>query len=114
MFIGERLKEERKRLGLNQTQFAGVAGVQISAQTNYETGKRSPDAAYLAALAAAGVDVLYVLTGQRGGAVADALTPRERAMLGNYRGLSPTAQDAAQTVLGALAQSPAVKKGKAA
>ena len=111
MFIGERLKEERKRLGLNQTQFADVAGVQISAQTNYETGKRSPDAAYLTALAAAGVDILYVLTGQRGGVV---LTPREQAMLGKYRGLPGPAQDAAQTLLGALAQPPGVKKDKAA
>lgn len=71
------------------------------AQLKYESGTRSPDAAYLAALAAAGVDILYVLTGQRGGVV---LTPREQAMLGKYRGLPGPAQDAAQTLFGALAE----------
>ena len=44
MTIGHRLKEERKRLRLNQTDFAALAGVQISAQTNYENDKRQPDA----------------------------------------------------------------------
>lgn len=73
-------------------------------QMLYESGERSPDAAYLSALAAAGVDILYVLTGQRGADVPDTLTPRERALLGTYRCLPPSAQDAAQTLFGALAE----------
>ncbi len=109
--IGERLREERHRLELSQPAFAEVGGVTKKTQMLYESGARAPDATYLAALAAAGVDVLYVLTGQRGGVV---LTPREQAMLGKYRGLPEPAQDAAQTLLGALAQPPGVKKGKAA
>ncbi|MFV9534148.1 helix-turn-helix domain-containing protein [Pseudomonas aeruginosa] len=63
--IGERLREERERKGMNQSSFAEVGGVQKRAQINYEKDERHPDAAYLAAIAAAGVDVLYVLTGQR-------------------------------------------------
>ena len=59
----ERLREERQRLGISQTAFAELAGVQKRAQINYESGERSPDAAYLAAIAAEGVDVLYLLTG---------------------------------------------------
>ncbi|MNY17930.1 hypothetical protein D3C86_1512790 [compost metagenome] len=35
------------------------------AQRNYESGKRSPDAEYLARVAAVGVDVLYIVTGAR-------------------------------------------------
>ena len=35
------------------------------AQLNYESGERSHNAAYLQAIADAGVDVLYVLTGKR-------------------------------------------------
>ena len=64
---GERLREERQRIGLNQTEFAGLAHVQKRAQINYESGERSPDATYLAAIAAAGADVQYIVTGVRRG-----------------------------------------------
>lgn len=63
--FGARLQEERERLALNQTDFAEIGGVKKRAQVNYESGERSPDADYLARLAGAGVDVLYVLTGRR-------------------------------------------------
>ena len=63
--IGERLKEERERLGLNQTDFAALAGASKNTQYNYEKGERSPDANYMAAAAMQGVDVLYVITGTR-------------------------------------------------
>lgn len=65
MGIGDRLKEERERLGFNQTEFAAKAGASKNSQYNYEKGDRSPDACYLAAVADQGVDVLYVVTGQR-------------------------------------------------
>lgn len=65
MNIGTRLREERKRLGMDQPTFGGIGGVKALAQHTYESGKRSPDAAYLERVAAAGVDVLYVLTGVR-------------------------------------------------
>lgn len=67
MSTGQRLREERERLGLNQVDFGAVGGVKKVAQINYEKGERQPDAAYLSAVAAAGVDVLYVLTGVRSG-----------------------------------------------
>ncbi|AOJ11687.1 helix-turn-helix domain-containing protein [Burkholderia mayonis] len=63
--FSQRLKEERQRLGLNQTAFAALGGVSKDAQLNYENGSRRPDSTYLEAVAAHGVDVLYVLTGQR-------------------------------------------------
>ncbi len=62
---GERLREERQRLEISQVRLAEIGGVQKRAQINYEQGGRVPDGAYLAAVAAAGVDVLYVLTGDR-------------------------------------------------
>lgn len=65
MGIGDRLKEERERLGFNQTDFAAKAGASKNSQYNYEKGERSPDATYLAAVAERGVDVLYVVTGER-------------------------------------------------
>lgn len=42
-----------------------IGGVKKLAQINYEKGKRHPDSEYLAALARAGIDVLYILTGKR-------------------------------------------------
>lgn len=68
--FGERLREERARLGMSQTQFGVLAGVQKRAQIHYESDERVPDATYLAALAQAGVDVLYVITGNRAGGTA--------------------------------------------
>lgn len=65
MTIGDRLRDERKRLGLSQTVVGEIAGVTKMSQINYEKDARAPDAAYLAAIAAAGADVQYILTGQR-------------------------------------------------
>lgn len=39
--------------------------MQRRAQIRYEQGERDPDAGYLAAIAAAGADVTYILTGRR-------------------------------------------------
>lgn len=74
MGIGDRLKEERERLGFSQTEFAAVAGASKNSQYNYEKGDRSPDADYLAAIAARGVDILYVVTGERKRQAADSIS----------------------------------------
>jgi transcriptional regulator with XRE-family HTH domain len=60
-----RLAEERKRLGYKQAQFAALVGTAAPKQSLYENGHRALRAAYLARIAAAGVDILYVLTGER-------------------------------------------------
>jgi transcriptional regulator with XRE-family HTH domain len=66
MSFGSRLAEERKRLGLKQAEFAEQAGTDVPKQSLYENDRRELRAAYLSRIAAAGVDVLYVLTGRRG------------------------------------------------
>jgi len=63
--VFERLREERERLGLVQTDMAEIGGVKKQSQINYESGKRKPDSEYLAAVAERGVDITYVLTGHR-------------------------------------------------
>jgi len=82
--IGQRLKEERKRLGLTQPEFAAVGGVEKGAQINYEQDKRFPSADYLVAVAAIGVDTQYVLLGEPSG---DNLADDEKELLIGYRKL---------------------------
>lgn len=65
MSIGSRLKEERERLKINQTHFGAIGNVTKQAQINYESGRRLPRAGYLAAIAALGVDIQYIVTGIR-------------------------------------------------
>ena len=60
-----RLKEERLRLGLNQTDFGAAGGVKKLAQFSYEQGDRFPDVEYLYGISNIGVDIVYVLNGQR-------------------------------------------------
>jgi transcriptional regulator with XRE-family HTH domain len=63
--FGDRLREERERLGVSQEVMGEMGGVKKLAQRNYENGSRSPSASYLTLVAGAGVDVTYVLTGVR-------------------------------------------------
>jgi len=63
--VGDRLREERLRLKMNQPDFAARGGVKKLTQLRYESGEYSPDAKYLAGVAHVGADVLYIITGQR-------------------------------------------------
>lgn len=65
MGLGTRLREERERLGWSQADFAAFAGASRKSQIRWEQDASYPDAAALAALAAKGVDVQYVITGVR-------------------------------------------------
>ena len=65
MTIGQRLKEERLRLNYNQTDFSALINSTKKSQYDYENDKSSPTAKQLEILAHFGVDVLYVLTGER-------------------------------------------------
>lgn len=67
------------RLGLSQDAFAALAGQSRKSQINYEKGDRSPDLEYLVAIAAAGADVTYILTGRRD-RQASGLTDRARLL----------------------------------
>lgn len=96
--ISDRLKEERKRLGLTQTDMATAGGVQISAQSNYEKGTRRPDSDYLAAIANAGADVLYIVTGNRGRESEGALSEAESTLLTRWRSGSPALRGYLQEV----------------
>lgn len=81
--IGVRLAEERKRLGYSQTKFAALGGAAKRTMIDWEKDVANPNAAFLSSIAAAGADVLYILTGQR--VTGGTLPPREMALLDNYR-----------------------------
>jgi transcriptional regulator with XRE-family HTH domain len=61
--IGQRLRQERTRLGLSQSALGAIGGVETNAQGNYESGARFPKADYLLRVSGAGVDVNFVITG---------------------------------------------------
>ncbi|MFJ2282061.1 helix-turn-helix domain-containing protein [Pseudomonas sp. NPDC087803] len=102
--VGERLREERTRLGLNQDAFAQQGGITRNTQGSYEKGERNPDSAYLTAVAKAGVDVFYVLTGGRMPQHAGALDPAENQLIQQFRSLSDYDQKAVHRIVGAMAE----------
>lgn len=63
--LGERLRDERKKLQLSQAEFAKLVGFSRNAQAIYERDESLPGTAYLLRLSEVGLDVRYVLTGHR-------------------------------------------------
>lgn len=102
--IGYRLRKERDRLGLSQRAFGEIGGVEANAQGKYESGNRAPKADYLAAVAAKGVDVLYVLTGTPTPIPVDNLSVAEERVLGSYRVLDKEDQDAIMRLTTTMAE----------
>lgn len=99
--IGERLSEERRRLGLNQTVFSATAQITRKTLFGYESGARSPDAQALAMWAAIGLDVAYVVTGKRSSEsnFDFDLSAEEQVVLDYYRAAT---SDTRKAALGAL------------
>lgn len=86
--IGMRIREERERLGWSQQAAANAVGVRREMWAKYEAGSE-PGAKALAGMITAGVDVVYVLTGQRpvdaSAPTTSSLTQQEKTLLTNYR-----------------------------
>ena len=72
--IGTRLREENRRLGHKHiTTFAEAAGVPYRTMQGYVDGKRVPSGVHFGGLVAAGVDIVWVMTGQAAGSVSEAV-----------------------------------------
>ena len=108
--IFERLKEERLRLGLNQAQAGDLCGVQRETWSRYESGKLSPGMEVLAAIAAAGADVQYILTGLRAVPSVETLSPRKKALLDNYENTDDRGREAIEQLASAQAEYQPTKK----
>lgn len=89
--FGDRLREERDRLGLTQAELGEKGGVKKNAQSAYEIGERSPDAAYLTNIGLAGVDVPFLFTGLRSRLIE--LSEVEQFILDTYRRIDVYAKD---------------------
>ncbi len=119
MGIGDRLREERVRMGMSQTEFAEVAGLIRKTLYGYECGERFPDAVALAKWADAGVDVMYVLTGNRAVSQQERVSPKapaapslsdsDRVLLRDFHAAPAQVQAGVKTTLGAFA--PATGQG---
>ena len=83
------LAEERSRLGLKAKDVADYAGIAIPTQSNYEQGKRYPDAHYLIKIAELGFDINYVITGRRDSLL---LTTQEKLLVELFRQASESVQ----------------------
>ncbi|WP_036559283.1 helix-turn-helix domain-containing protein [Oligella urethralis] len=104
--IGNRIKEERDRLGFSQITFAGVAEATRNSQLNWEKGTAFPNAAVLAAWSKIGVDVLYIVTGVRSVDIASKLTSDEDVLLNAYRAAPVSVRNSALAVLLSGGQAP--------
>jgi transcriptional regulator with XRE-family HTH domain len=114
--FGERLLEERKRLGFTQDEMAARGGVAKRTYCNYEAGERDPTGGLLSALASLGVDIQYILTGERTASPAltaqqahagyslEVLSREEQALLDNYRHAPEIGKKAVEAAIAAVAQ----------
>ena len=100
MGFGARLAEERKRLGLKQAEFASLVGTDVPKQSLYENDRRELRADYLSRLAAAKVDVVYVLTAKRSEGAW--LGQEASQLLSAYLGLPADLQEAVLRLVGDL------------
>jgi transcriptional regulator with XRE-family HTH domain len=119
MGISLRLQEERRRLGLTQEALAEKLAATKRSVINWEGGAALPGAEVLSRYAAAGADVLYILTGQRiGGASAPepehALSQGDRVLLENFHAAPIQVQAGIKTTLGAFADASHVRPRKRA
>jgi hypothetical protein len=69
---------------MTQQDFGAHGGVTDKTQILYEKNERVPDLRYLIGIAALGVDVQYVITGQRSGSC---ISLEEQALLASFRSL---------------------------
>ncbi|MEK7913594.1 helix-turn-helix domain-containing protein [Burkholderia contaminans] len=106
-----RLKQERRRLQMNQAEFGEAGGVRKQAQSNYEQGSRIPDASYLTRLAEIGVDVQYLLTGCTSDPVTLALTGDEELLLAGFRELKLREKRGVLALVAAINGTPMEQSG---
>ncbi|MEE6030976.1 helix-turn-helix transcriptional regulator [Avibacterium paragallinarum] len=105
--INERLKNERQRLLMTQVEIAEKCGVTPTTYSNYELGKRKPDAKFLQNFADIGGDVHFLFTGTRNKVLLDGY---ENIVMIAFNALKPEQKVDAISYITALGQG-VIKEG---
>lgn len=105
----ERLKNERKRMYLTQTEIAEQCEVSATTYSNYETGKRKPDAKFLQSFSELGGDISYLFTGRK---TVGALNHNQSLILELFHSLTTEQQVEAFGYLYSLSANRAAKNTK--
>lgn len=101
--IGERLRQERQRLGYNQEEFAGLADSSKKAQIRWEKAAGpTPNADALASWAKVGADVQYIVTGTPGNC-GEPMTQDEAMWLRHFRAVPEVVRVSVMALLRAAA-----------
>lgn len=106
---GDRIRIERSRLGLSQSEFASLINKQKMAVFRYEKGERVMGQDDLEALNKAGVDVYYLITGER--TQLDLLSDEAKELLKLWDNVEPSQRETLMTLVRNFAESFSVKKG---
>ncbi|MBU1352119.1 MAG: helix-turn-helix domain-containing protein [Gammaproteobacteria bacterium] len=102
--IGERIRTERERLGLSQPAFAALGDASKNSQLSWEKEVAYPNARVLAAWAAVGADVAFILTGRT---ASNSLSSEEETLVGYFRAAEVPVRRAALGALLGAAQTTA-------
>lgn len=106
-----RLKEERNRLGLTQVEIASKCNVSREMWGKYERGIAMAGSEVLFSLAAIGVDMGYLFSGER---IETDLTPSEQSLLEDYRESNEQGKEAIEKTAKALSAVAALENRVAA
>lgn len=96
--VGERVKEERKRLGLSQAELAQACGFNTRAVKAAEGNENWPSGPLLAGMQRMGMDVVYLLSGDRN----TALDPAELTLLTAWRNAEEPVRQMVMAMLGGI------------
>lgn len=101
-----RLREERERFNLSQSAMAGIAETSLRTYAGWESGRSTPSTEAFDAWSKIGVDVLYIITGQRSKPVEDTLSADKKVLLDAYDKAPEAVRNAALAVLLSGGQAP--------
>lgn len=116
--LGARLRAARKGLGKSQDDMAAACGVSREMWGKYERNAAVPGGEVLIKVALAGIDMNYILTGQRMGSAAatppaQAVSEGDRTLLDNFHAAPAQVQAGIKTTLGAFAPGTGAARAKA-
>ncbi|CAN7514484.1 helix-turn-helix domain-containing protein [Acidovorax sp. LjRoot129] len=98
VLVAGRLREEREKLGLSQTDMAELGGTKARTYQDWERAVAAVGTEFLALAALRGLDAAYVLTGVRGNS--GNLSPDESALLDLYKRADADGRGIVQAVAG--------------